>query len=278
MDGWVASWVGGWPETGGAWYLLKATARACLLPPTPLLLLGALGWWLAGRRVRSGRWLMLLAGLGLWGVCTTAGGDWLVRTLTRPPAPLGPADRAALTAAPDTAVLVLGAGRRVLQPEYGGPDLHPLGHERLRYGAWLARQTRLPLAFSGGASPGEDRGPSEADVAALVLQRQGEGALLRWRESRSLDTDGNARESVRLLAAAGVRRTVLVTHGFHQRRALAAFERELRRQGVTMVLVPAALGEPPPAPLGPTDWVPGYKGLQRSWLAVYEALAYLASH
>jgi uncharacterized SAM-binding protein YcdF (DUF218 family) len=269
--------VGGWPEVGLAWYALKATARALLLPPTPLLLLAGLGWALAPRRPRTGRALLLVALLGLWGVCTTAGGDALVRLLTQPPPPLSPAQRAELVDAPHTAVLVLGAGRRVLQPEYGGPDLQPLGQERLRYGAWLARQTRLPLGFSGGASPGTDPGPSEAEVAAAVLQRQGEGPLLRWRESRSLDTDGNARESVRLLAAAGIRRTVLVTHGFHQRRALAAFERAAARQGITMALVAAPLGEPPERPLGPSDWLPGHKGLQRSWLAVYEALAYLAS-
>lgn len=274
----VDGMVGGWPELGWGWALVKMAARWLLLPPTPLLLLGGLGWWLAARRPRAGRALLLATGLGLWGVCSTAGGDWLVRVLTQPPPVLDAAQRAALVGAPDTAVLVLGAGRRLLQPEYGGPDLLPLGQERLRYGAWLAHQTRLPLGFSGGASPGEDPGPSEAEVAALVLQRQGDAAALRWRESRSADTDGNARESIRLLAAAGIRRTVLVTHGFHQRRALAAFAREAARQGVTMVLVPAPLGEPPARGLGAGDWVPGYKGLQRSWLAVYEALAYLASH
>lgn len=255
---------------------LKGAAKLLLLPPTPLLLVWALGAWLAHRGRRGGRWLQGLAWAGLWAVCTPLGGDALLQWLTRPPPALTAAQRQALVGAPHTAVLVLGGGRVPLRPEYGGPDLQPLTHERLRYGVWLARQTGLPLGYSGGLSPGADPGPSEAEVARQVVAQHHPGVVLRWREARSLDTDGNARESLALLARDGIQRIVLVTHGAHQRRALAAFARAAAAQQQPVQLLPAPVGLPQASGRRLADWVPSYKGLAASWLAVYEALGYLA--
>ena len=75
---------------------------------------------------------------------------------------------AGLSRGPKTAIVVLGAGRRLLAPEYGVAELSSMGTERLRYGVWLSRQTGLPLAFSGGVALGSDPGPAEAPAPSQL--------------------------------------------------------------------------------------------------------------
>ena len=202
-------------------------------------------------------------------------GQALLQALTRPPPALTAAQRTALTGAPHTAIVVLGAGRRQTAPEYGEPDMTPLSAERLRYGLWLARQTGLPVAFSGGVGHGARAGSSEAEVAALFARRH-TGQVLRWAEARSRDTAENARFTLALLARDGVRTVVLVTHDFHQQRALAAFQREAGRAGLALTLVPAPMGIRPRGPgLVLSDVLPSDHGLATSRWAVHEWLGWL---
>lgn len=253
----------------------KGLLSQVLLPPASPLLAAALGALLRRRWPRLGG--LLLAGglLAMWLLCLPAVGLGLSTWLTRPPPPLSEAQITALRRAPHTAVLVLGAGRRALAPEYGVVDLAPLTVERLRYGAWLARRTGLPLGYSGGVAPWTEPGASEAEAAALVAQRDF-GLALRWREDRSRDTDENARYSVAMLKADGITQIVLVTHDMHQRRALAAFERAMQRQGAQMRLLPAPVAVPRGGPLVAGDFWPSLAGLQRSLYALHEWLGLLA--
>lgn len=260
------------------WDLLhwKPLARAVLLPPAPLLLLLAalaLLPWRGGRLVRL---LVLACAVALWLLGTPAGGHWLVQVLTQPPPPLSAAQRLALVGADNTAILVLGGGRDVAVPEYdNAPDLVPLGLARLRYGAWLARQTRLPLGYSGGVGHAAAAGVSEAQIAALVARRD-HGLPLRWLEDRSRDTRENARYSVAMLHASGVRQIVLVTDASHQRRALANFRQAIADQGWPITVLPAPMNMPRPGTADLFDWVPTPRGLQQSWMAVYEWIGRLA--
>lgn len=254
---------------------VKGVLGAVLLPPASPLLLAAFGWLMHRRWPRLGPLIWVGGLLGMWLLCLPAVGLGLAAWLTTPPPPLTDAQVAALQRAPRTAVLVLGAGRRELAPEYGTVDLKPYTAERLRYGAWLARRTGLPLGYSGGVAPGENPGATEAEAAALVAQRDF-GLKLRWREDRSRDTDENARYSVAMLAADGITQIVLVTHDMHQRRALAAFARAMQRQGVQMRLVPAPMAVPPGGPLAAGDFWPSVAGLQRSLFALHEWLGRLA--
>lgn len=255
---------------------LKPLVRVLLLPPVPLLLLLAalaLLPWRTGRLVRV---LVLAASVGLWLLGTPAVGHWLVQVLTRPPAPLSAVQRHALVGAPNTAILVLGAGRDAAVPEYdGAPDLAPLGLARLRYGAWLARQTGLPLGYSGGVGHAAAAGASEAQIAALVVQRD-QGLRLRWREGRSRDTRENARFSVAMLQADGIRQIVLVTDASHQRRALAMFRLAIAEQPSPITVLPAPMNLSSPGGRDFFDWVPTPRGLQQSWTAVYEFIGRLA--
>lgn len=247
-----------------------------LLPPVPLLLLAALGGlWLPRRRWLGGLSLGL-ALLGLWALCTLAVGRALVEQLTTPPPALDAVQRAGLVGAPRTAIVVLGAGRRLMAPEYGAPDLKPMALERLRYGLWLARQTRLPMLYSGGVGYGSPPGPTEAEIMAQVALRDF-GQRPRWLEDRSRDTNENASFTVALLRAEGIRRIVLVTHDFHQRRALAGFERALKdNPGPTIDLLPAPLGMAPPREMRPLDFLPTGEGFALSRLALHEWLGRLS--
>jgi uncharacterized SAM-binding protein YcdF (DUF218 family) len=256
---------------------LKGLLTALLLPPLPLLLLAAWGGWALwrGRRRRGGAGLAV-ALLGLWLCTTTALGDVLMRTLVPSPPALAPADVQRLTGAPHTAILVLGAGIHREALEYRAASLKPLTLERLHYGLWLARRTGLPVGYTGGPGYGRDGEVSEAEVATRVAAEDF-GQPLRWREARSRDTHENADFSVPLLQADGITRIVLVTHGFHQRRALRNFERAVQASGAAITLVPAPVGLRPPATFDEwADWLPTREGFVLVHLALHEWLGWVA--
>ncbi len=248
---------------------LKPALGALLLPPVPLLVLLLVSVRLMARRRVLG-WLgVLLACFGLWAMCTTAAGDALMHALLTTPRALDSARIAQLKQAPRTAIVVLGAGRTLLAPEYGGPTLKPLTIERLRYGLWLARQTDLPVAYSGGVGYGSEPGPSEAEVAARVAKHDF-GLALRWTEGLSRDTNENAIRTLALLAPLGIERIVLVTHGFHMQRALANFERAQHASQHRITIVPAPMGLRADGPITFGDWLPSREGFALTYLALHE--------
>jgi len=247
----------------------KPLLTVLLLPPVPLLLLALVGAWQMARRRVLGWTLLLLALTGMWLLATEAVGGALTRSLLDPPRALSIADISGLKRAPNTAIVVLGGGRQLLAPEYAMSDLRPLSVERLRYALWLARETALPVAFSGGLGHGAPAGPSEAEIATRIAEREF-GRPLRWAESESRDTRENALRSVALLRPAGIARIVLVTHDFHMRRALANFERAVAATGGGITIVPAPMGLPQPGPTIAGDWLPSLSGQQRCTMALRE--------
>ena len=252
----------------------KPVLAALLLPPVPLLLLALVGARLLPRRRALGWLLLLLALGGLWLSGTGAVRSGLLRWPLMPPPALGEAQIAALKRAPHTAIVVLGGGRRSFGPEYGTAMLHPRGIERLRYGLWLARQTALPVAFSGGLTPGSEPGASEAEIATRVAERDF-GRPLRWTEAESRDTRENAIRTVALLHPQGVEHIVLVTHDYHMRRALRNFDRALATAGVAMRVTPAPMGLGDDAPLTLLDWLPSLSGFEQTRLVLHESLGLL---
>lgn len=219
---------------------LKPLAQGLLFPPVPFLVLVLLGARWRVKRPLQG-WSLVLAGcLGLWFSTTPWVSQGLSRALLEPPPALDREERAELRRSPRTAIVVLGGGRRAVAPEYGLPSLKPRTAERLRYGLWLARETGLPVAFSGGVGHGAVPGATEGEVAARVA-REEFGRPLKWVEDRSRDTRENARMSVELLKEAGIERIVLVTQAYHMPRAFGHFSREGARVGVR--ITPAPMGQ-----------------------------------
>ena len=251
----------------------KPALTTLLLPPVPMLVLVLVGARLMFRR-RLLAWLLILLGVvSLWLASTGAVSQSLVRWLTKPPPALTEVALTELKRAPKTAIVVLGGGRRAYAPEYGMSTLHGRTVERLRYGLWLSRETSLPVAFSGGVGHGALEGPSEAEIAARVAEREF-GRPLRWTEGESRDTRENAVRSVALLKAQGIERIVLVTHNYHMRRALLNFERAAA--GSNFAIVAAPLDLPNPGPMRVQDWLPQHQAMEESRLAIHEWLGRLA--
>ncbi len=255
----------------------KHILATLLLPPVPWLLLMLLGAWWIRRRPRLG-WLLVLAAVGLtWAFSTPVGSLALARgLLTLPPAIGNPPQLAAGPGQGPTVILVLGGGRAITA-EYPAPTLNPLSMERLRYGIWLARASGVPVAFSGGLSPGNE-GTTEAELAQAIARDEFRHPLA-WVESRSRDTHENLVNSVALLRQQSPQlgRLVLVTHDLHLPRALRHLRQARDAAGMNFEIVPAPVGQPVERPqwkLG--DYMPRPDAIARTRYALREWLGLLA--
>ncbi|TCS35604.1 uncharacterized SAM-binding protein YcdF (DUF218 family) [Paucimonas lemoignei] len=233
-----------------------------LLPPLNLVLLTALGLWLARKRPRLGLSLSACT-LAILTVFSTGVG---ARLLARPLENQNPALTS--TANLDAqAIVVLGGGRIWDSPEYGGqdiPKMTTLG--RLRYGAYLQRATGLPVLVTGGAPDG--RTGSEAEMMARVLQDEMH-VPVKWIENASDNTAQNAQYSAKILQEAGIQKIALVTDALHMPRARRAFE----ESGLTVVPAPTAFATTEHTSL--KAWLPGATGMQVSYYAMHEWLGLL---
>jgi len=229
-----------------------------LLPPAGLLVTGALGALLSLRARRAG---IVIAGLSLLGLIL----------LSMPIASFTLLSLASVT--PDTtiggakpgAIVVLAADVRQDAQEYGGITIGSLTLARLRYAARLHRKTELPILVSGGPI-------GDGDPALAVLMREALAEDFRaeaaWIEPSSRNTAENARYSAEILRREGITTALVVTHAWHMRRALLAFE------GTGLTAIPA----PTLAPGRPTGWdmfVPSTAALHASYLGVHELVGTL---
>lgn len=245
---------------------LKPLLTSLLMPPLAPLLLALLGVLLALLKKRGGLALTALS-LVLLGLLSCHGmAVWLARGALPQFAPLTIAE---LKTRQVQAIVVLGGGLLPEAPEYGEPQPSSHTAARLRYGVWLARQSGLPLAFTGGLgwAATDAQHVSEAEVAARVAL-QDFGFTLRWTETESRDTSGNARLLAPLLRRDGVQRIALVTDAWHMPRAVAAFER------AGLDVTPAPMAYVRPLERGLLEWTPSARGLLasqqilREWLGL----------
>lgn len=256
----------------------KGLVSALLLPPAPFLLLVLIGARLMFRR-RMLAWLLIMAATaGLWVSATPALGKLMRQTVHPVPPPFSEDDIAALRKGGDlasrTAIVVLGGGRRELSPEYGVSNLTPISIERLRYGLWLSRETRLPVGFSGGLGHGGRPGATEAEIASRIADKEFNRPL-RWTEDRSRDTTENGLLTAPILQAEGVQQIVLVTHDYHMRRAVRAFERGAEHAGISLTILQAPVGLSPMYEWEWTDFLPGRSGFYDNHLMLHEWLGWM---
>ncbi|HTS23452.1 MAG TPA: YdcF family protein [Casimicrobiaceae bacterium] len=237
--------------------LLKGLVKALVLPPTGPLLVVAAGLAIVARRWRAGRILAWSGVALLWALSTPAVAFLLLSLVDRwPPLDLENARNA-------QAIVILGGGVRRHAAEYGGDTLGQLTLERVRYGARVARATKLPVLVTGGAVFG---GEPEASLMRAALEGEF-GVPVRWAETQSRNTHENALRSAQILAKAGIDRVVLVAHSFDMPRAKAEFA----AQGIDAI--PAPTGIPSMVIDTPLDVLPSLGALQGSYLALYEILA-----
>ncbi len=222
-----------------------------LIPPPSLLYVALLGLLLfrSRRRSRLAAAIVSAAVLGLGILALPVVGQALIVSLERdlqrdPPASRGP-----------QAIIILSA-----EAEHtpSGLRVGPLTLERLAVGARLWREVHLPVLVSGGPiRPGDE-------PLAHVMARAMEDLFqvqVTWIEDRSLTTWQNAQDSASILAPRDIRSVYIVTHAWHEKRALIAF----RHFGFTAIAAPVALDV-----ISGGGFLPEAGGWSRSYHALHE--------
>lgn len=233
---------------------------AFLLPPLNLLLLGIAGLFLLKLRPRLGK-LLLGSTLALLYLLSTPYFAARALKLIEPTAmqePI-PQDKA-------QAIVVLGAGTYFQAPDYGSDTVNRLGLERLRYAARLYSATATPILVSGG-KPQEGTTSEAAQMKSVLLNDF--KVPVTWEEPASHTTFESAMASRSTLKTAGINRIYLVTHAWHMRRAVLAFE------AAGFAVIPAPTGFTTLPPDSPDLYLPNPQGLLESYLFMHEVCGWL---
>ena len=244
---------------------LKPYLTALALPPTSLLVLIFIGALLIHSKPKLAKRIIFFSVATVWLLSTNAFSVWFHNQVI-PEYPLVTAKD--LKEKSVQAIVVLGGGVVVGLPG-GDEQMSKTSLERLRLGAQLARQSGLPLVFSGGSGWGaKDDSLAEADVAEKVLQ-DAFGIKLNYKESSSRDTQENASNTWALLSKQGIQRIALVTNSTHMPRASADFK------SVGFDVAKAAVGQPTMGSETLLGWIPGASNLELSQSVLRELLAKL---
>ena len=238
-----------------------------LLPPGSLILIAILGFLIYSKWAWAGSVVIVTALALLIALSLPRTGQQLMASLETYATSLD-ADGLDQAQKDAKAIVVLAGGRYANAPEFGGDTVNRPTLERLRYGVYLHRQTKLPLLVSGGSVNGEKI--SEAELMQQVLQQDYKLAA-NWQEKHSRNTFENALESAELLRAAGIEHVILVTHGYHMRRAIWSFE----QMGVEVTAAPTGLTTLGYRGRTVHAYLPSAEGLYLSSLALREHLGYL---
>lgn len=241
-----------------------------VLSPLPLALFGgalamllrAIGWRLTGMA------LAIFSFAGLWLAST----PWCAQTLAHALERRYPALSVAQTPKADAALVlggVLGAAAPPERPHFNlGPAADRVWHAAALYRAGKVRWVLLV----GGNQPGFEAAAPEAETMREMLLTLGVPATAIRLETRSRNTEENARNSLALVRQLQVRRLLLVTSALHMPRAMTIFNESFRHSGVELLSaatdVETVSGEPHPV----WQWLPDVKALAHSSRAIKEYL------
>ena len=243
---------------------LKPLLSSLVMPLASLLMLVVVGLALSIKYKRVGLLLGLVAVSALWLLSSQGVAVWLAAHALPQYPPTTPAQ---VKAGQVQAIVVLGGGIYPIAPEYGQAQPGPATAARLRYGIWLAKQTGLPVAFTGGSgwATSAQTVSSEAEVAGRVAT-QDYGVTLRWLETKSRDTFENASLLAPMLKRDNITNIALVTDALHMPRSVFEFT----RQG--LAVTPAPTGFVLPTRSGLLLWLPSTDGLSASTRVLHELL------
>ncbi|MBJ26178.1 MAG: hypothetical protein CL567_00785 [Alphaproteobacteria bacterium] len=119
------------------------------------------------------------------------------------------------------AIVVLGGGLRKSASEYLGIDtIDGNALERVRYGAYLKKNSGLPVLLTGGITASST---SEARAMSNTLKNEF-NVLATWLEEKSMNTKENAKFSWEILSKEKIFKIVLVTNDYHMQRSVLEFE------------------------------------------------------
>lgn len=242
---------------------LNQFAVALVVPPLDLVPIALGGALIAWRFRRTGLAIAAAATFLLLVLAMPAVGGRVLSSLERG-LPLAPP-----TGDPPQAIVILSGDTG----HTAGPPIlaiGPLTLERLAAGAALYRRVHLPILVTGGKAEGSPN-PSLAARMAVVLKRDF-GVPVRWEEQRSRNTCQNAAFSARILKRNGIRSIYVVTHAWHERRALFCF----RHYGMTPTAAPVTPNQTPALVL--SDLAPSLHGWLDSYYGFHEWIGLLWYH
>ena len=244
--------------------IISTILKNLLLPSGIFLVLLVAAILLLRKKPLFSRFLLILAVAGIYLLSTDRIAGYLVANLETYPA-LNPQQLDQYQAG---AIVVLSAGRDRNALEYGGQDSAGANTLiRSRYGAFLHRQTGLPVVVSGGFVINKE-GLSLARIMANLLTDEFRVTEV-WLEENSRTTRENAIYSQQLLAQKNVDTVFLVTQAWHMPRAVDVFE----KAGLKVIPAPTAFKSGgPKTSLG---WLPDTRALNDSRLALHEMLGSL---
>lgn len=234
--------------------------KSIIFPPGGIFVLMFFGLLLLKRKPQWGRsvlWTSLFLGY-LLSMPLVSG--TLLRSLQDYPA-LSAED---VIEAKAEAIVVLSAGRYLSAPEYQEDTVGSHSLERIRYGAYLQRQTGLPILVTGGRVLNIE-GESLAAVMAKALNNEFFIEEV-WLEDKSRTTAENAILSQKVLAERGIDRVFLVTHAYHMPRAVTVFK------GVGIEVIPAPTQFSTPSGHWVFAILPSAGAMQDSYKAIHEWL------
>jgi len=227
-----------------------------LTPPAVLILLSAVGVWLALWRPHLGIIIAMGGTTLLYLAATPAVSSLMLREI-----------EAKIPADPDLgraqAIVVLGGDLHFGDGGKVQDTLGPLSWERVALAAHAYRQLHLKVAVSGGRVPGAHATEGALMKAALENDFS---VPVTWNEDQSQTTFENALYIARLLKPDNVTTVVVVTQAWHMKRALWSFE----RVGLHALAWPAPRAYPRPARVD--DILPSVHALLDSFYALHEAL------
>jgi uncharacterized SAM-binding protein YcdF (DUF218 family) len=238
--------------------LIGKIMETLILPPGLLIVLIGAGFILRTRFYRTGQSFVYTGFVLLLLLSLPLVSNSLFSTLHIYPA-LAPDKLKTLDA---RAIVILGGGRYSDATEYGKDTISAPTLERLRYGAYLQRITRLPILVTGG-SVYENRVP-EGELMKEVLESSFI-SVVNWVEGRSRTTYQNAVYTQEILGRENISDILLVTNSFHMPRSVEAFE----NAGVRVIPAPVTAGTTSERPFY-FSLLPSMSSLKTSSIVMHE--------
>ncbi|HEX5317578.1 MAG TPA: YdcF family protein [Stellaceae bacterium] len=227
-----------------------------MTPPAIFIWLVLIGSWLSLSRAPLGMTVVVVGALCLYALSMPLVGRFLLERIEAK-IPVN------VDLSKAQAIVVLGAGTRRGHGE-AKDSLNPLSWERVAMAADAYRKLHLPVAAAGGQVHGEREPEAWLMKAALDTEFQ---VPVAWLEDQSRTTYENAVNTERLMKAANIDTVVVVTHSWHQPRALWAFE----HVGLKALPWPAAPRDTAQIERL-DDLLPSIDGLVDSYIAFHEML------
>lgn len=241
---------------------LRYFLKTMLLPPFTQILMLVLAFKLRHSAPRLSKTISLIAILSLWLLGSPVVATYLARTLEHDPALIV----SELKDIKADAIVILSSSQNEFAPEFGEAVSDDQQLVRVRYGAFLQRNTGIPILLAGGSVHGDEKRSLAATMAFDLIT--GYGGKVEWLENRSRTTKENAKYSYEILAVENKKNIFLVTSAIHMMRSKWIFEK------IGFNVIPAPTDFIDRDQLSINSFIPNASSLELSSQVMHEWLGY----